>query len=333
MITKDYVELSPIRKSTEGYEQIEAAILKAFKQHIYIPILKEFSQTGKALKNAPYDLYEAIRSGRIQYADGKFKGKFNATISEELKELGAKWDRGSESFKLEKAKISPEIRMAIGASRTAFEQKLDVVDRKLADILPEEITERLKLKKMFDTNLWKVERDFQKSVKGLTVAPQLTKDQAKKLSDEWTLNMDKWINDFLTEHIVDLRKDIQKSVFAGNRYESAVGMIRENYGVAERKAKFLARQETSLMMAKFTETRYQAAGVNEYKWGCVSGTAAHPVRPMHRALGDRSKKGETFKWDDPPITNENGDRNNPHEDYNCRCFAIPVVKFNGSKKK
>ena len=38
-----------------------------------------------------------------------------------------------------------------------------------------------------------------------------------------------------------------------------------------------------------------------------------------------SKVKKIFEWDNPPITNEKGDRNNPHEDWQCRCEAIFVI--------
>jgi SPP1 gp7 family putative phage head morphogenesis protein len=95
--------------------------------------------------------------------------------------------------------------------------------------------------------------------------------------------------------------------------------------VSANKAKFLARQETSLMTTKLKETRYREAGVNEYKWKTVAGSKLHPVRPSHKIL-----EGRIFRWDDPPITTPPGEavrRNNPGQDYNCRCFAQPIVRF------
>ena len=53
----------------------------------------------------------------------------------------------------------------------------------------------------------------------------------------------------------------------------------------------------------------------------VVGSPNHPVREMHKALA-----GKVFSWDDPPITNEKGDRNNPGQDYGCRCYARPIVE-------
>lgn len=41
---------------------------------------------------------------------------------------------------------------------------------------------------------------------------------------------------------------------------------------------------------------------------------------MHQELD-----GTEQSWDDPPVTNEDGDRNHPGEDYQCRCVAYPIL--------
>lgn len=125
-----------------------------------------------------------------------------------------------------------------------------------------------------------------------------------------------------------LRKQVMAAAFRGNRYDALVKTIQRSYGVTVSKAKFLAHQETNLLMAKFKETRYTDAGIVEYRWRCVTGSKLHPVRPSHKALD-----GKIFRFDDPPITtppSEAPRRNNPGEDYGCRCTAVPVVRRKGS---
>lgn len=315
-------ELRPIKISTEDFEKVEKCIIELFKTELYLPLLKELGYTQKTLKNSNEDLLEALRSGRITFNRGTFSGRFNASISKELKRLGAKWDRQQGTFKILQSSLPIEIRNAIAASEVRFREKIAGIDKKLAQILPDELADKLKVEKFFDTTLWKTDNDFRASVKGITVAPQLTPERRKKIAAEWQNNMKLWIKDWTEKEIKTLRKDVQATVFTGNRYESMVKTIQKSYDVSQTKAKFLARQETSLLMTKFKESRYVDSGVTEYKWGCVSGSAKHPVRPMHKAL-----EGKIFRWDNPPITDEKGNRNNPGQDYNCRCFARPVVRF------
>lgn len=323
------VELNSIKETVEDYAAIEKKIKTVFKKEIYIPLMRELGLNSKALQNAKWGLLEAIKSGRIQFSKGTFKGRFNSTTSKELKELGAQWDAKTGTFKLPQSSLSFEVKQAISLSESRFQEKLAAIDRRLGKIVPEEISSKIQITKDFDTALFKVERNFQKTIKGLTIAPELSAEQRRAISYDWQKNMDLWVQDFTKEEIIKLRSKIQKTAFSGNRYESAVKTIQKSYDVSANKAKFLARQETSLLMTKYKQTRYEDAGVYEYKWNCVSGSKNHPVRPRHKALADASKAGKIFKWDDPPVSSEPGEparRNNPGQDYNCRCWAKPVIR-------
>lgn len=332
MQTGKVIELRPIKETTEDYEAIEKRLKELFRKMIYEPLVREFGVSKKSLTNAKDGdaLSEALQAGRVTFSRGTFSGRFNAAISKQLRALGASWDRKTGTFKAQLASLPFEIRSAIAASEFKFQEKIAAIDRKLAQILPEEIADRFKGSDLFDRTLWKTDNDFRSSVRGITIAPQLTPERRKKIADEWENNLKLYIKDFTGKEIKELRANMKKTVFTGNRYESAIKTIQTSYGVSANKAKFLARQETSLLMTKFKESRYQDAGVNEYKWVAVAGTKLHPVRPSHKALAEQSKKGKIFRWDQPPNTAEPGEParyNNPGQDFNCRCTAVPIVRF------
>lgn len=320
------IELPPIKETTEEWDKLEAALRKLWRDKLYVPLMKELGYPKKLL-NSPRSekaLEDALRYGRITFYRGEFSGRFNAEVSKELKRLGAQWDKRTGTFRLPQSSLPQELRAIIAGSDRMFRAKIADIDKRLSKILPDEIADQFKSANFFDASLWKVDRDFRKNVENITIMPELTKEQRKKIADEWGENMKLYIKDWTQKEILKLRKDMQKSIFTGNRYESAVKTIQKSYGVSQNKAKFLARQETNLMMAKFKETRYQDAGIMEYKWGCVAGSKNHPVRPWHKAL-----EGKVFRWDTPPVTTKPGEpirRNNPGQDYNCRCFARPIVR-------
>ena len=318
------IELAPIKESTEDYEKIEAAIIALFRKEFYLPIMKELSLKSTLIKNSKESLIAAIQSGRLTYSRGQFTGGFTSETSKEIKKLGAVWDRTQGSWKIPKSALPQEIKLAIDSSQLRFMEKIAGLDKKLAAISPEEIADKLQISKLFDTALWKVQRDFVSTVKGITVAPKLTEAMSKKITDDYQNNMRLYIKSFTEQQIKTLRADVRESTLNGLRYETLVKDIQKNYDVTLNKAKFLARQETSLMMTKFKQTRYEDAGVEEYIWKCVAGSKNHPVRPIHKSLENKK-----FRWDDPPITDSKGSRNNPGQDYNCRCFAKPVVRIKG----
>jgi len=333
----DYIELKPIKEELSYQELIRNKILKLFIEQLYNPlliILEEPLKKIKTIKNSSYtNLEKALYYGRVYYYQGQFFGKFNAFISKELQKLGAKWDSKNSSYRLEESKIPIFIRGIISIAKNNYDVKLDKMDETLSRMNPEVISDKLDISQILDKNLFTIEKDFSESIKNITVEPQLTDEQRKKIADEWQSNMRLYIKNFTEEQIKDLRQKVSDNVFSGIRRENLIKSFQENYLVTYNKAKFLARQETNLMMAKYKETKYVAAGIPEYRWACVhmphqkSPDAIYKpgeVRYSHGIL-----EGKIFSWNDPPVTtapDQPQRRNNPGQDYNCRCFAIPVLR-------
>lgn len=318
---KDIV-LDPIKETTDDYEAIEAHIATLLKKELYEPLLKSINQSTRVLKNSTDDLISAIESGRITFYRGHFRGRFNAAVSRELKKTGAKWDRTQGSWKIPLSDLPIPVKDAIAASEITFKKKIDIIDRMLQKFMPAEIADKLQVQKLFDSTLWKTEKKIKDTLKNITVEPQFNPERRRSMAREYENNTRLYIKDWTQKEIVSLRKKMQHHVLKGNRYEDMIKTIQKSYGVSHNKAKFLARQETSLLMVEFKKSRYMESGVDKYIWGCVAGSPGHEVRPMHKKL-----EGKTFRWDDPPVVDEKGSRKNPGQDYGCRCFARPVVSF------
>lgn len=313
-------ELRPIRERPEYYEAIERELDLIFRREIYVPLMRELNAPAKELRNAMDDLLRAISSGQIVYRAGRYEGSFDAAVSRELKALGAVWSKGA--WKLSPSKITPDMRVAAQASESRAQRMAEKIAKRISRIVPEKIAESAKLEKLFDRTVFQVNKDFNETLKSLSIKSNLSPQQAQEIARDYTNNMKLYIKDWAEKEIVELRTKMESHAKSGSRYEDMVKTIKESYGVSQNKAKFLARQETSLLMTKFKEVRYKAAGINQYKWRCVVGSPLHPVRPMHKALD-----GKIFSWDDPPVVDEKGDRKHPGQDYNCRCTSIPIVKF------
>ena len=279
------------------------------------------------VQNSLDDLHSALQRGEITFSGGSFTGNFTANVSKELRKLGAVWDRKNHTYKLKLADLPMELRSTIALSEIKFKEKLKKIDKMLAGISPAAVASSIKITDLFSSAIFKVNSDLTKTLKKISVAPQLTPEQRERIAKEWSNNMELDIKGWTEKEIKKLRKEVQKTIYEGNRYTTLIDHIERSYGVSQRKAKFLARQETSLLMNTFKQTRYLSLGINEYKWKCVKGTPAHPVRPMHKELNDRSERGEIFNFNHPPVDDPNGSRHNPGMNYNCRCYAIPLIKY------
>lgn len=324
------IELPVIPEPVQMWELAEDEIIRVFKKEFFLPLVRELlphRSLNAVLRNALDDLIEAIMTGRIEFNNGRFKGQFNSAVSRELKRLGAEFDKQSGSYVIRSADLPVEVRATISSSEAKLNRQLDLIRRRLAEFDPDKITENLRLQPIFDRTIYKVNKKFEENVKNVSIPATVTDEQRAQIAQAWKDNLDIYIKKFTFEQTQSLRDMIEKNVYAGGRREGVAKDIQSRFGVTEGKAKFWARQETNLMLEAWTSSRYEANGIKEYFWRNVSGSPKHPVRPSHKALGDRSKKGETFKWTDPPLFGDNHQWCNPKQDYNCRCYAQPVIRL------
>lgn len=323
-------ELAPIREDKSDFDELEILISKIFREEIYLPLMAELSVKKSTLDNAFDDLLKAIQLGKIYFYRGKFKGKFNSTLSRELRKIGAEWDRKQGCFSIPQSKLPIDVRMAVSMSESTYHSKVDRILKKLSDVSPQVIGEKLKATSIFDSVLWKTEKKFEQSIKNISIAPRVTSAERLRISEEYTNNLQLYIQDFTEKETQELRQEIEKATMNGERYESLIGKIQKSYGVSQRKAKFLARQETNLLMTKYKQVRYQSAGIDEYKWSCRK--HPHDKSPDHHIKGNvRYYHGlndqKIFRFSEGAIVNEKGEKKNPGQDYNCYCVAIPLVRF------
>jgi len=104
---------------------------------------------------------------------------------------------------------------------------------------------------------------------------------------------------------------IRDAVMQGVRYDDLIGRLSNKYAITERRARLIARDQTSKLNANITQFRSQSVGLRTYQWQTVEDER---VRPTHRANNE-----QIFSWDKPPA--ETG---HPGHDINCRCLAIPT---------
>jgi SPP1 gp7 family putative phage head morphogenesis protein len=104
----------------------------------------------------------------------------------------------------------------------------------------------------------------------------------------------------------------------GGRVEQIQRDIEAETGATPARAALIARDQVLSLNAQVTQARHEAAGITEYVW---STSRDERVRASHRAL-----EGRTFAYADPPVVDaKSGRRENPGQDFRCRCVAVPVV--------
>jgi SPP1 gp7 family putative phage head morphogenesis protein len=108
--------------------------------------------------------------------------------------------------------------------------------------------------------------------------------------------------------------DIQQQIFDGMGQGLRASEIASNlvdaYGVSERRAALIARDQIGKLNGNLNMLRNQSLGSTKYVWLTMGDDR---VREEHQGYN-----GETFEWANPPADG------NPGSAINCRCVASPV---------
>jgi SPP1 gp7 family putative phage head morphogenesis protein len=323
-------QLPPFVYQEKYFEQIEKEIKRIWDQIIYNPLKRAFDTktTFKMtltnaegvkiqLNNEITDpLYVAVKEGRVWYENGQFKGQFNARIAKSLRDKGATYNTDSKTYSL--GVLPVEIRMATALATARYEFIKKSVFTTLADMNIESINMISDLPDKYAQTINWMEDDFKKTVSSVTIGANMSEDDKGRLTAEYTMDMDRYVKGWAEDEIMRLRGAVEKSVIAGKRVDVIAKELEHSFSLSRNKAKFLARQESGLMIAKFRELRYTAIGSERYKWKTrLDGKE----RDDHRILD-----GNEYRWDSPPVTNlKTGAHNHPNEDFGCRCIAIALI--------
>jgi len=316
-------QLQPIKDNPELIEELEAQIDVILYDILFAPLIKSIKENKRIFFNERDNsaIIKAIKSGKIRYGNNIFTGSFNATTAKEFRELGIKYIKRIKGYKKEMNNLPVNIQVAIAQREDSYKQMarqlVATVDKINLNI--DEVTKNIN----FDDTLEKVYSDINKQFKktvtdkiGLSI--NFTADQIKILSQEYTNNLKLYITEFTQKETLILRQKAEDIVLSGTRAKDFTKIIEERFAVSTKKAKFLAKQEISLLTSKYKQVKYESVGVSKYKWS-ISNVR---TRPDHRALN-----GKIFSFDDPPISNTStGARNNPGEDFGCNCQAIPIIE-------
>lgn len=316
-------QLKPIIDKLKYSNSITRVLNEFFIYTFWAEIARILKPVGE-LENAKEDVViEAIRSGRIEYVNGKFYGKFNSKISKALIDMGAKYNKVTKTFDIAKDLLPINVIEAIAASAvltaTVRKQLLDFLNSfNIENYMPD-------LQKVLDVPLDHILEDLDEQAyftlkDAITIEPELSPEMKTNLKKEYTENMELSIKNFTEKQIIELRQIIEENQFKRNSNESLIKQIQDRYGVTESKARFLARQETSLLTAKYRKLRYTDVGVYKVKW---STSHDNRVRDSHKKLD-----GQIFDLrETPPIIDERtGQRGWPGEAYGCRCVLIGIIE-------
>lgn len=128
---------------------------------------------------------------------------------------------------------------------------------------------------------------------------------------------------------------VEGNMRQGMRPTHIESQLVQQFGVSERRAKLIARDQHSKIQGDITKLRQEASGIKYFRW---LDSHDQRVRHTHRVIANADVgfgKG-VYRWDQLP-KDEKGAPIYPGSPINCRCVAVPVpesmVKRSGRRRR
>lgn len=132
------------------------------------------------------------------------------------------------------------------------------------------------------------------------------------------------IKSIATQYLTQVQGAVMRSITTGRGLADLVPFLTNQHGVTVRRARIIAGDQTRKAFSNLNFARMDKIGIQEYEWLHSSG-GQHP-RKLHQRMS-----GNVYRIDKPPIIDEKtGRRGKPGDLINCRCRAIPIIKFSES---
>lgn len=131
------------------------------------------------------------------------------------------------------------------------------------------------------------------------------------------------IKSIRSQYLDKVQNAVTQALVSGSLNKDLAAQIKALGQTTEKRAMFIARDQSSKLNAALTQARHEDVGIKKYMW---STSLDERVRDSHA-----DKEGLIFEYANPPA-----DTGHPGHDFNCRCVAIPVfddVVSQGSKKE
>lgn len=328
---------------------VQSHLVNYLLDFFYKPLWKIINSNIKAYNDSNLIL-ESLRNGDIFYQDGVFKAvnKFSNDLSLEFKKLGATYNKLLKGFQFQE--MPKFLQDFIVMQERITQIKLEQMNGYLNDLQYnlDQFIDVMTFHNEVITILDDAGKQISKNVKRINVIEHdLSREKKTEIAENYTNNMKLYVKKWTSGRIVELRQKVQQYVIEGYREEKISALLLDEYEEElkkairkpkvpqsltefevkkmlklekeriKKKAKFLAQNETSIMLAEYKKQIYTEMGFTEFRWNTILDTKE---RELHHELN-----GKIFRFDDPPIIDERtGQRGLPGETYNCRCGLTPI---------
>ncbi|MEX4141029.1 phage minor head protein [Haemophilus influenzae] len=128
------------------------------------------------------------------------------------------------------------------------------------------------------------------------------------------------IKSIRSQYLDKVQNAVMQAMVRGSLNKDLAAQIKDLGKTTEKRAMFIARDQSSKLNAALTQARHEEVGIKKYMW---STSLDERVRDSHA-----DKEGQIFEYANPPA-----DTGHPGHDFNCRCVQIPVFDEVQAKAK
>jgi hypothetical protein len=311
--------INPTLVTDRFSKDVSNKITQAMSDVLYTPLLKASKVDDRLTISKEDDLIaKAIKQSKIvySYSQGGFVGKFNASISRELTLMGAYYDLRTKSYKISLTALKPKYKDLINKRSETQQRQITEIKEflnkpaqtvSLASVpLFANVVDYLESKTLL--NLQQKNIDVKKSVV-----------DSERFQSKYLDNVDMSIKEFTKTQNELIKREIQEMTLKGKQIKDIQQFVDKRYGVGKERARFIAKQNVSIITSEYQNERYMEAGITQFYW-------IHPdpynktSRDHHREWHSQSKRGQLFSTVSPPVNPVTGEPELPGIPFNCNCF-------------
>ncbi len=128
------------------------------------------------------------------------------------------------------------------------------------------------------------------------------------------------IKSIASEHLTKVQGVVLRGIETGHDLSRMAGDLEEGFGVSERRAAMIARDQTAKASNNLSRQRLMDYGVKKGKWMHTS--SGKTYRDSHVQMD-----GEIYDLEQGCYDDDYGDYVQPGELVNCHCVCVPVIDF------
>ena len=128
------------------------------------------------------------------------------------------------------------------------------------------------------------------------------------------------IKSISSQYLDGVQQAVMRSITTGTGLQDLVPYLQKSKEISLKRAHRIALDQTRKAFNNVNKSRMQKLGIKEFEW-LHSGGSNEP-RKHHIELS-----GQIFSFDNLPFSEDNKRRIYPGSEINCRCRALPVIKF------